>query len=209
MPILHHIDAVGVGYGGQAVCDHQHGFALGKPGKGCLHLGFIVWVGKSGGLIQNQDGRIFQHSTGNGDALLLAAGQIHALGADNGMDARRELFYNIHALRRFQRCQHLGFGGLRSAQTDIIQNAALEQAAVLEHKGDGIHQLFLGDCPHIRSAHPDAAALHIKEPADKVCQRRFSAAGGAYKSHSPSRLNLQRNALDNLVFSVVAEMHIL
>ena len=44
MPILHHIDAVGVGYSGQAVCDHQHGFALGKPGKGCLHLSFIVRV---------------------------------------------------------------------------------------------------------------------------------------------------------------------
>ena len=69
-----------------------------------------------------------------------------------------------------------------------------EQAAVLEHKGDGIHQFFLGDIPHIRSAHPDAAALHIKEPADKVCQRGFSAAGGTYKSHSLSRLNLQRNA---------------
>ena len=142
------------------------------------------------------------------NALLLAAGQIHALGANDGMDARRELFYNIHALCGFQRCQHLGLGGLRSAQTDVIQNAALEQAAVLEHKGDGIHQFFLGDIPHIRSAHPDAATLHIKEPADKVCQRRFAAAGGAYKSYGLSRLNVQRNALDDLGFSVVAEMHI-
>jgi len=125
------------------------------------------------------------------------------------MDARRELFYNIHALRCFQRCQHLGFGCLRSAERDVIQNAALEQAAVLEHKGDSIHQLFLGDCPHIRSAYSDAAALHIKEPADKVCQRGFAAAGGTYKSHSLSRLNLQRNALNNLVFSVIAEMHVL
>ena len=191
------------------MCDHQHGFALGKPGKGRLHLCFVIRVGKSGGLVQNQDGGIFQHGAGNGNALLLAAGQIHALGANDGMDARRELFYNIHTLRRFQRCQHLGFGGLRSAQTDVIQNAALEQAAVLEHKGDGIHQLFLGDIPHIRSAHPDAAALHIKEPADKVCQRGFSAAGGTYKSHSLSRLDLQRNAFDDLNFSVIAEMHVL
>ena len=92
------------------------------------------------------------------------------------------------------------FGGLRPTQTDVVQKATLEQAAVLEYKGDGVHQLFLGDVPHIRSAHPDAAALHIKEPADKVCQRRFSAAGRTYKSHSLSRLNLQRNALDDLVF---------
>ena len=75
-------------------------------------------------------------------------------------------------------------------------------------KGNGVHQFFLGDIPHIRSAHPDAAALHIEEPVDKVCQRGF-AAGGAYKSHGLSRLNVQRNALDDLGFSVIAEMHIL
>ena len=125
------------------------------------------------------------------------------------MDARRELLHDIHALCSFQCCQHLGFGGLRPTQTDVVQNAALEQAAVLEHKGNGVQQFFLGDIPHIRSAHPDAATLHIKEPADKVCQRRFAAAGGAYKSYGLSRLNVQRNALDDLGFSVIAEMHIL
>ena len=93
-PILHYIDAVGVGDGRQAVRDHQHRFALGKLRKGCLHLSFVIRVGKGGGLVQNQDGGIFQHGAGNGNALLLAAGQIHALGADNGMDARRELFYS-------------------------------------------------------------------------------------------------------------------
>ena len=190
------------------MCDHQHGFALGKLGKSRLYFCFIVRVGKGGGLVQDQDGRIFQHGAGNGNALLLAAGQIHAFCANDGMDALRELFHDIHALCSFQRRQHLGFGGLRSAQTDVIQNAALEQTAVLEHKGDGIHQLFLGDSPHIRSAHPDAATLHIKEPADKVCQRGFSAAGGAHKSRRLPRLNRQRNALDDLGFSVIAEMHI-
>ena len=191
------------------MCDHQHGFALGKLSKGCLHLCFIVRVGKSGGLVKQQDGRIFQHGAGNGNALLLAAGQIHAFCANDGMDALRELFHDIHALCSFQRRQHLGFGGLRSAQPDVVQNAALEQAAVLEHKGDGVHQLFLGDVPHIRSAHPDAAALHIKEPANQVCQCGFAAAGGANESHHLTRLNFQRNALDNIRFAIIAEMHIL
>ena len=34
------------------------------------YLCFIVRVGKGGGLVQDQDGRIFQHGTGNGNALL-------------------------------------------------------------------------------------------------------------------------------------------
>ena len=190
------------------MCDHQHGFALGKLRKCSLHSGFIVRVGKSGGLVKQQDGRIFQHGAGNGNALLLAAGQIHALGANDGMDARRKFLHNIHALCSFQRCQYLSLGGLRSAQPDVVQNAALEQAAVLEHKGDGVHQLFLGDIPHIRSAHPDAAALHIKESADKVCQRGFSTAGGSDEGHRLPRPDVQRNTLDNVRFAIVTEMHI-
>ena len=86
------------------MCDHQHRFALGKLGKSGLHLSFVIRVGKGGGLVQDQDGRIFQHGTGNGNALLLAAGKIHALGADDRMDARRELFHDIHALCSLQRC---------------------------------------------------------------------------------------------------------
>ena len=63
LPIPHHIDTVGVGYGGQAVCNHQHRFALGKLSKGCLHLCFIVRVGKSGGLVKQQDGQIAESGT--------------------------------------------------------------------------------------------------------------------------------------------------
>ena len=43
----------------------------------------------------------------------------------------------------------------------------------------------------------------------KVCQRGFAAAGGANESHHLTRLNFQRNALDNLGFAIIAEMHIL
>ena len=95
-----------------------------------------------------------------------------------------ELFYNILALSSLQRRQHIGFGGLRSAQPDIIQNAALEQAAVLKPpKEMGVHRSSsLWDIPYISSAHPDVSALHIKEPADKVGQRGFAAAGGTYKA---------------------------
>ena len=114
----------------------------------------------------------------------------------------------LHLIPHFQLVQKRI---LRKRVKHIIldRTAYLEQAAVLEHKGNGVHQFFLGDIPHIRFAHPDAAALHIEEPVDKVCQRGFAAAGGAYKSHGLSRLNVQRNALDDLGFSVIAEMHIL
>ena len=39
------------------------------------------------------DGRIFQHDTGDGDALLFAPGEIHAFCADHRVDALGQLFW--------------------------------------------------------------------------------------------------------------------
>ncbi len=72
-----------------------------RLGESGLYFCFIVRVSKGGGLVHDQDGGIFQHGAGNGNALLLAAGQIHALGANDGMDTRRKFLHNIHALCSF------------------------------------------------------------------------------------------------------------
>ena len=114
--------------------DHNDGLALRQLRKRGLHLRLVVGVGKGRGLIEDQDGGIFQHGARNGNALLLAAGEIHALRADDGMDAVREFFDNIHALRSPQGGKRLCLRGVGPAQLDVVQDAALEQAAVLEHE---------------------------------------------------------------------------
>ncbi len=86
--------------------NHNHSLASGQFPKRCLHLGFVIRVCKGGGLIQDQYGGIFQHGPGNGNALLLPAGQMHPLAADDGMDPLREFFNDVHALSRFQGLQN-------------------------------------------------------------------------------------------------------
>ena len=44
-------------------------------------------VERAGGLIQDQDARVFQDDPGDGDALLLAAGELVAPLADDGVVA--------------------------------------------------------------------------------------------------------------------------
>ncbi len=81
--------------------DHNNGLALGQQSKRRLYPGLVVRVGKGGGLVKDQHRRVFQHRPGNGDALLLSAGEIHTLAADHRMDAAGEFFNNIHALGGF------------------------------------------------------------------------------------------------------------
>ena len=92
--------------------DHNHGPALGQFGEGRLDLGLVVRVREGCGLVQNQDGGVFQEGPGNGDALLLTAGEVDTLGADDGVESIREFLYNVHALGGFQGCQDLFLGGV-------------------------------------------------------------------------------------------------
>ena len=188
--------------------DHDDGFPLSQCCKRRLYLGLIVRVGKGGGLVQNQHRCVLQNSTGNGDPLLLAAGKVHALAANDSVDTLWELFNNIHALGSFQCGKDFFLGGIRPAKPNIVQNSTLEKFTVLEHESHRIHQFFLGNRPHIRTADGYAAALHIEESADETCQCGFAAAGGSHQRHSLSGLNVHGDAFDHLRLAIIAEMHI-
>ena len=55
---------VGIGYARQAVSDHQHGFSFGQFFQGLLYQVFVFRVGKSGSLVEYDDGSIFQEGSG-------------------------------------------------------------------------------------------------------------------------------------------------
>ena len=82
-------DAVGVADGAQAVGNDQGGTAHSQIVKGPLDLGFRHRVQCGGGFVQNQNGRILQENPGNGNALLLTAGQEGSPLAHIGVEALR------------------------------------------------------------------------------------------------------------------------
>ena len=61
------------------MCDHNNRFSLRQFREGGLYAGFIVRIGKSCSFVQNNNGCVFQHNTGDGDSLLFAPGKINAL----------------------------------------------------------------------------------------------------------------------------------
>ena len=77
-PILQDYDAAGVVERRQAVGDYQSGPAYHQVGQRVLNQRFSLRVHAGGGLIQNQNGSVFQESSGQSDALPLATGEGHS-----------------------------------------------------------------------------------------------------------------------------------
>ena len=74
-PLIHDQNLIGISHGCEPVGDHYHGFAPDKFGQGLLHLLFIFRVKAGGGLIKNDDRRVFQNRSGNGNPLALSTRQ--------------------------------------------------------------------------------------------------------------------------------------
>ena len=88
-------DLVGVPDGGEAVGDGDGRPSFGEFFQALLDPAFALVVKGAGGLVENEDRRIFQEDAGNGDALLLAAGKAGAAFSDEGVIAVREFFDEV------------------------------------------------------------------------------------------------------------------
>ena len=85
--LAQHKDTVVVLDGGQTVGDGQCGAAMSQLFKALSHKDFALVIQCAGGFVQNQDGRVLQENPGNGDALLLSAGQLDTALANIGVVA--------------------------------------------------------------------------------------------------------------------------
>ena len=175
------------------MCYHNNRAPAGKRSEGLLNEHLVLRVGKGGGLIQHHNGRILQNGTGQGDALLLAAGKIGAVRAYLRVNAVRQLFQNILALGCRQGRKHLLARGLRARRAHIFQNGGLEQAVVLKHKGHLVHQDMGVYLSHIHAAHLHGARSGVPKARDQAGRGGLAAAGRAHQRHRLPRLRCEGN----------------
>ena len=72
--------------GRQPVRDGDHGLAFHQPVEVLLDRRLDLRIERRRRLVEDQDRRVLQHDAGDGDALPLAAGQLHAALADMGVE---------------------------------------------------------------------------------------------------------------------------
>ena len=206
---VHHDDPVGRADGGQPVGDDQGGAAAGQLVKGGLNPGLGDGVQGGGGLVQNQDGRIFQEDPGNGHPLLLPAGQHHPPLAHIGVEAVGHSYDVVVNLRPLGRLNDLRLGGVGPAIADVVQHRPGEEEHVLLDNADAPAQGALGHPPHVLAVYQDAAPGHVIESGDQLAQGGLAPAGGAHHRHRLPLGDVDGNMVQHRRAVLIVEGHVL
>ena len=197
----------GIADGRQPVGDDQRGSALGQVVKGTLNFRLGDGIQRRGGLVQNQDRRVLQENPGNGNPLLLTAGQKCAPLAHIGLKALGHGQNVLVDFRLLCRRDDLLHGGIRPAVADIFQHRIREQKHVLLDDADVLMEAPLGHVPDIQAVNGNAAAGYVVKPGNQLTQGGLSAAGGAYNGDGLPGIYFQTHVVKHRQIPVVGEGH--
>ena len=175
---LQHQDLVGVDHGREAVRDDQRGAAGGDALERFLERLLGAAVQGRSGLVEDEDRRVLQEHAGDGDALLLAAGELEAALADRGGVALGQAGDEVVDLGGPGRGLDLGLGGTGAAVGDVLGDGVVEEHGVLRHHADRATQGELRDCAHVLAVDRDPAARDLVEAEQEAHQRRLARTGG-------------------------------
>ena len=207
--LVQHDDLVGHGHGGQLVGNHDQRAPAAQPRQRLGDGGLVFGIQRGRGLIDQQNGRILDERTRDGDALALAARQARPALAHRRVQALRQALDDFGHAGLARGFHHLGIAGLRAAHADVVGNGALEKVAVLEDLADLPGQPLARDLAHVDAAHQNAALLHIEKACDQPQHGRFARARGAHQRRHRARLHAQAQAAQHLGLARrVAEHHI-
>ena len=178
--------------------------SLSQPGV-CL----IVQSGE--GVVKNQNLRFSGQSAGDGDSLLLAAGQIASADPDFLAQLFRHTFHKFGGLGDAEGfpCVLVRHGGVALAKIHVFLHGAGKQHGLLCHIAQPVVQGFEAVFPDILTVQEHLSSRCVKEAGGQAHQGGLAAAGGADEGHGLSPLGLKADILQHGVAAVrVLEGHI-
>ncbi|CAN4015950.1 pyrroline-5-carboxylate reductase, partial [Dysosmobacter welbionis] len=164
------------------VGDDQHRLAGQQAGEGSLHLGLVLHIQAGGGLVQQDDGGVFQKRPGDGDALPLPAGELRPVLPDGGVIALGQAADELPAVGGLRRGPHLFVGGAPLAQADVFHHGIVKEHHILEHHGVVGQQRLRVHGGDVHAAYPDGALRNIPQPGGQPGAGALAGAGGSHQS---------------------------
>ena len=212
--LVQHHQPIQAGDGGQAVGDGDHRLAPHQGFQAFLDRRLDFRVQRRGGLVHDQDRRILEQHAGNGDALALAAGELHAALADVGVEPGATLgigklgdeLVGAGLANRFPEFLVAGAG---AAVEQVVADRTVQQRGVLGDHADVGAQAFLAQRGDVLSVDQDAPALQVVQAQEQVDQGRLARARRPDQADLLAGADLQVEPGDDSAALSVVEVDVL
>ena len=198
---------------------HDRANALGDNQTGCvLHFSFqrlpelfvrlIIKGGK--GIVKNVDFRSAGNGAGDGEALLLAPGEVRSVLRHGPVNSSLFFVYKGTALRDFNGPFYRIVVGSVIAKVHIGTDISTEHNRPLRDIANLLCQLIFTVFPDIVPIHEHLATGYVVKSRDKVDHQGLAAAGSADKSDRISFVRLEGDVGQDIFVPIgIAEVYIL
>ena len=166
--VIQHDHMVGVFHAGNTLGNDEHRGAGNLFGKALADLGVGGGIHSGGRVVQNQDAGLFQQSTGNAKALLLAAGNVSAALVNVGVVFIGEALNKFIGAGLLACLLDLGIGGILIAPAQVFGNGSVEQISALADHGDVSVQALGVDFVNVRAVIAYLTAGALPEPQQQL-----------------------------------------
>ena len=140
-------------------------------------------VERRGRLVQDQDRRVLEEHAGDGQALLLPAGEFHAALADDRVEPVRQLGDHRRPAGPARRLLDLRLGGFEPAVGDVLADRAAEEEDILLHDADLAPQRGQRHVADVDAVDGDAPRVDLVEAGQQRADRRLAGAGRTDEGH--------------------------
>ena len=130
---LEHEDLIRAADRRQPVRDHERRPPMAQGAQPILDLGFALGIETGGRFVEHENPRVGENRPRDGDALALAAGQLHAALADDGVVFLVELRDEFVTVRDARHFLDLLARRMRPRERDVLGDRAIEEEVVLQY----------------------------------------------------------------------------
>ena len=176
---LHQNDTVGILDAGHTLSDDDLGGFRNEFAEAFADQRIGAGIHRTGGIIQNEDFRLFQKGARNTQTLLLTAGNIGTALFDPGVILVRELLNELVGLGQAAGLFYLGICCVGITPAEIVLDGTGKQYVFLENYGNLVAQGFQIIFAHVHAAHFHTALRHVVQTGNELNQGGLGGTGSA------------------------------
>ena len=173
--LLQDHDTVTVAYCGKSVGDHEGCPAFHQLIHTILYQFFGTGINGTGGFVQDQDRRICNSCTGDGEKLSLALAQVCTVSTEKGVITLWKPADKTVSVGKFCCGDDLFICGIQFSVADVFHNGCREQVGILKNDAHGTAKIVFFDLGDIDAVVTDLTFLNVVKTVQKVGDGGFPA----------------------------------